>query len=265
MKWILPFLCCLFCLTAKAQNNITYIKMQRTACFGRCPEYTAEIFKNGNIVYTGKRNVDRIGKYTGKVSANAMAKFLKQVSKYKVSTCKSVYKALASDLPRLNFTFVSNGKTKSIKNGESGPAYLNTIGKLTDSLLNTVTWKETSPNIPDPSGPVLDIDVDHSGAPEVAYEIQPQFPGGGRGLDQFIKDHVQYPDQLNEEGDVICLITITTEGKIINPQISKGMGSVFNKEALRVISLMPDWIPGQRNGKLAEMQQPIWVHFKKNN
>ncbi len=146
MKFIFSLLLSIVLLNATAQNKISYIKMQRTACFGRCPEYTVELFKNGDIIYTGKKNVEKIGRFTGKIPVAKMSKFMLTFSKYKLTSLQDVYHPKASDLPRLNFTFVLNGKNKSIKNGESGPTYLEGIGKKVDSLIEKIKLVETEIN-----------------------------------------------------------------------------------------------------------------------
>ena len=143
MKLLCTILLSLLLLNTQAQSKISYIKMQRTACFGRCPEFTIELFQNGHMVYKGKKNVPRIGEYNAVLNTALMGKFLKDLSKYKLENTKPLYKAIAADLPRLNFTIVSNGKTRTIQNGESGPAFLEAMGKKIDSLIESVTWKET--------------------------------------------------------------------------------------------------------------------------
>ena len=40
--------------------------------------------------------------------------------------------------------------------------------------------------------------------------------------------------------------TITKTGKIENPQIARGIHPALDKEAIRVVSLFPDWKPGEQ-------------------
>ena len=46
----------------------TVFLIRRTACYGSCPQYTALILSDGNVIYQGKRNVDKIGQYQSKIS-----------------------------------------------------------------------------------------------------------------------------------------------------------------------------------------------------
>ena len=257
MKLLYTLLLSLMLLNTQAQRKISYIKMQRTACFGRCPEYTVELFQNGHLIYHGKKNTPRIGEYNTVLKTALMVKFLKDLSKYKLENTKPLYKAIAADLPRLNFTIVSNGKTNTIQNGESGPAFLEAMGKKIDSLIETLTWKETYPAIPDASGPELNIDVKHNDI-FTYVEQPPSFKGGDQALMSFLAKNIVYPaiaKENNIQGKVICSFVVNKLGHIENVKVERGIGGGCNEEALRVLKSMPDWIPGKQNG------QPVSVRF----
>ena len=255
----------LITLSSFAQNKVTYIKMQRTACFGACPEYTVELFKNGEIVYLGKKHVDRIGKFEGKISPSTMNQFLKSIAKYKLSNISPNYKSKVMDIPRLNFTFIVNAKTKSTKNAESGPAYLSLIGKQVDSLLETVKWMEAPLNQDEEAhGPVLNIEVDHDKS-YVVSEKKAIFPGGEEAMMEFIRRNLRYPAAAREngiEGKVICGFVVNKEGKVTDIKIMKSLESTCDEEAMRVIKMMPDWQPAIQGGKAVNMQFNIPINFK---
>jgi len=282
MKLLYTLLLSLMLLNTQAQRKISYIKMQRTACFGRCPEYTVELFQNGHLIYHGKKNVPRIGEYNTVLKTTLMVKFLKDLSKYKLENTKPLYKAIAADLPRLNFTIVSNGKTNTIQNGESGPAFLEAMGKKIDSLIETLTWKETYPAIPDASGPELNIDVKHNDIPTVEVvksssskmndnneiftyvEQPPSFKGGDQALMSFLAKNIVYPaiaKENNIQGKVICSFVVNKLGQIENVKVERGIGGGCNEEALRVLKSMPDWIPGKQNGQPVSVRYNIPVNF----
>jgi TonB family protein len=80
-------------------------------------------------------------------------------------------------------------------------------------------------------------------------EIMPEFPGGERVLRDLIKNSIIYPEEAlrdSLEGKVYVDFTITKTGKVENPQIARGIHPVLDKEAIRVVSLMPDWKPGSQ-------------------
>ncbi len=269
MKIMLSIVLSLITLNSIAQNKISYIKMQRTACFGRCPEYTVELYKNGQIVYVGKKNVEMIGTHKGSIPIAKMNKFFKEVGKYKITSLLNVYKSKASDLPRLNFTFVNNGKTKSIKNGESGPAYLEIIGEKIDSLIADIDLKiQESSRIGDASGsPIINLEVSKDKTQIIGDKTEAEFPSGQDAMMNFIRSNIRYPEtakELGVEGRVIVGFTIDPFGKIKNIKIQRGIGHGCDEEAMRIIEIMPNWEPATINGVPSETQMNLPIYFKLN-
>lgn len=64
------------------------------------------------------------------------------------------------------------------------------------------------------------------------------------------------------EGTVYVNFTIEKDGNISNPRILRGIGSGCDEETLRVIKLMPKWIPGEENGQTVRVQYNLPVKFK---
>ncbi|HNB81364.1 MAG TPA: TonB family protein [Chitinophagaceae bacterium] len=245
-----------------SQGKVTYLKMDRTACFGRCPVYTVELMYNGVIVYNGSKNVEFIGEREAGISPAAMQKFMKQFSRYKLLSLQNVYKPKATDLPRLNFTFTVNGKTKTVKNGESGPAFLDVIGKKVDSLLATIKdWKAAEST----NAPELEIGVASDKTAFVMVEQMPEFPGGDKAMLQYLSTQLIYPRpalENNIQGKVICSFTVMDDGSIQDVKVMKGIGFGCDEEAVRVIKSMPKWKPGKQNGRAVNTKFTLPVHFE---
>ena len=269
MKIIFSLLLSLLTLNAVAQNKISYIKLQRTACFGRCPEYTVELFKNGTVIYTGKKNVENIGKFTEKISVSKMSKLLKEIGVFKILSLKNTYQPLAADLPRLHLSFKINNKTKTIKNAESGPKYLTSIGNKIDSLIETIALKNnTNSHNEEGGGPVLNMEVDNEKNVEVnGNDQQAEYPGGMEAMMKFVRDNLRYPEDAkdnNIEGRVICSFVVTAEGKVDKIKVAKGIGHGCDEEAMRVIKSMPLWYPAMQNGKAVNQNMSLPIAFKLN-
>lgn len=49
-------------------NPDTVIYLEKTACYGSCPVFSATILANGDVYYRGKQNVDKIGAYTARIN-----------------------------------------------------------------------------------------------------------------------------------------------------------------------------------------------------
>lgn len=123
------------------RHGVTEIGLERTACYGACPEYWVVIKSDGTFRYEGKKNVPRTGKKTGRVQDwkfNQLAEFLLE-SGY--MDLEPTYEANITDLPSTYTTAVVGGKRKVIKNyGDLGPVRLWAIQQAIDSLLIDAEW-----------------------------------------------------------------------------------------------------------------------------
>lgn len=98
---------------------------------------------------------------------------------------------------------------------------------------------------PEPVPKVIDI------IPFVLVENEPEYPGGDEAMVKFIQSNIKYPKlerDLGIQGKVVISYIINVDGSISNLKIVRGVTPNLNKEAMRVIRLMPKWTPGkQRN------------------
>jgi len=95
-------------------------------------------------------------------------------------------------------------------------------------------------------------------------EIMPQFPGGMDEMWRFIVANLKYPHQeMCVQGRVVVRFVVTKEGKIIKSEIVRGIEPMyFDKEALRVINIMPDWIPAKHKGEKVNAYFTLPVTFR---
>ena len=87
-------------------------------------------------------------------------------------------------------------------------------------------------------------------------ERMPQFPGGDDALYEFIYKNLKYPQTAKErkiQGKVYVQFTVDKDGAIINPRVVRDIGGGCGEEALRVVKMMPKWIPGEQSGKVVSM------------
>jgi TonB family protein len=100
---------------------------------------------------------------------------------------------------------------------------------------------------------------------EQAYKVvqhMPKFPGGMKALADFLKEKIQLP-VATSYGRVICQFIVKKDGTISNIAILKGVDPSLDKEAIRVIKLMPKWIPGQQDGENVDVYYTIPITFTK--
>lgn len=94
---------------------------------------------------------------------------------------------------------------------------------------------------------------------------QPQFPGGERGLVNFINKTREYPYKAYEagiEGRVLCGFIINIDGSVSNIMVLKGCSPELNREAVRVISEMPKWTAGKMDNKHVPVLYVLPVVFR---
>ena len=95
---------------------------------------------------------------------------------------------------------------------------------------------------------------------------QPEFPGGGNQLINFINSTRQYPPeayQMGIEGRVTCAFIVLPDGKISNIKVLRGVEASLNNEAMRIISMMPDWIPGKLKDHPVPVRVVTCIPFRK--
>lgn len=96
-------------------------------------------------------------------------------------------------------------------------------------------------------------------------EEQPSFPGGQGALMQWLRDNIKYPVIAAEngiEGRVIVQFVVSKTGSISNVAVVRGVDPSLDKEAVRVVSNMPNWTPGKQNGTTVNVRYTLPVTFK---
>lgn len=89
-------------------------------------------------------------------------------------------------------------------------------------------------------------------------EQKPQFPGGDTEMFRFLAYNIRYPAKAVAEGVtglIVVSFMVDSAGTITDAKIIKSLSPETDAEALRVIGLMPIWVPAKLNGK------PVSVHY----
>ena len=97
-------------------------------------------------------------------------------------------------------------------------------------------------------------------------DIQPQFPGGERGLINFVNKTREYPYHAYKkgiEGRVLCSFIVGTNGKLSDVRVIRGSGDEsLDREALRVISKMPKWSVGKVGDHAVPVRVVLPIAFR---
>lgn len=103
--------------------------------------------------------------------------------------------------------------------------------------------------------------------PTFAPEIMPSFPGGLEGLRKFLQKNLTNPRDL-EDGEAISVkmrFVVGYDGKLKSFETIEDGGQEFNKEVIRVLKKMPEWIPGKSRGQNVSVYYTIPVKFISSN
>ena len=94
-------------------------------------------------------------------------------------------------------------------------------------------------------------------------EQQPEFPGGTEELKKYVKENSNWKKgQEAVQGNVFVGFVVKSSGEITDIRIVKGLCESCDREALRLVSEMPKWIPAQENGKPMDFSMIIPIKFK---
>ena len=96
-------------------------------------------------------------------------------------------------------------------------------------------------------------------------EQMPSFPGGMAALMQYLSKNIKYPpvaEEMNIQGRVICTFVVERDGSVSDIRIAKSVDPSLDKEAVRVVSAMPRWIPGRQNGQNVRVKYTLPVTFR---
>ncbi|MBR3936860.1 MAG: energy transducer TonB [Bacteroidaceae bacterium] len=101
----------------------------------------------------------------------------------------------------------------------------------------------------------------------MVVEDQPEFPGGTAALLDYLRKNIKYPAicrENNIQGRVLVTFIVNKDGAIVEPEVVKSVHPQLDREALRVISTMPNWKPGSQRGKPVRVKYTVPVNFRLN-
>ena len=90
-----------------------------------------------------------------------------------------------------------------------------------------------------------------SDASSVIYRVADEMPSFPGDLMSFLGANVRYPDSVTErspDGKVIVQFVVRKNGALTDINVLRSAGKELDNEVLRVIRLMPPWIPGKNKG-----------------
>lgn len=170
------------------------------------------------------------------------------------------------------FKTVADGKyalTVSFKIPESSEAFKNKLLPKSDGYvnLNKINIISYLPKTAETESSAIKSENTDKVYDFVSIEKQPEFPGGISKFYKYLGGSIRYPKMAQEnnvQGKVFLSFVVEKDGSLTDVQITRGLGSGTDEEAMRVIKESPKWNPGIQNGLAVRVKYNINVNFTLN-
>lgn len=96
-------------------------------------------------------------------------------------------------------------------------------------------------------------------------ETMPKFPGGTAGLMKYLARSIKYPtiaQKNKEQGRVIIKMVVGKDGSLSDIEVLRSVSPSLDAEAIRVVSNMPKWEPGQQRGQAVAVEYTLPIVFR---
>jgi protein TonB len=117
------------------------------------------------------------------------------------------------------------------------------------------TEEEESPNAPE------EEEVHKT---RIVEEI-PQFPGGPLEFIKWLTRNLKYPSSVERQriqGKVVAEFIVNKDGSVTDVRVVKSLHPACDREALRVLRMMPRWTPGIENDQPCRTKVCIPIVFR---
>lgn len=113
---------------------------------------------------------------------------------------------------------------------------------------------------------VVTLQTAHDGQTvELNPDKMPEFPGGNKGLAEWLSKNTKYPKEAkdkNEQGRVVVSFVVDKDGKATDAKVVRSISPTIDKEAMRLIEVMPRWTPGKKDGLPVAVRFTLPMTFK---
>ncbi len=117
-----------------------FMSFERTPCFGKCPAFKVNLYRNGYATYQGTQFAEYMGLHTGKVKPEIALEILSEAELIKFFDLEPKYDGPVTDLPSMIIEIKTNDKQHRVFSRVKAPAELKTFGKYLDKVFAMVNW-----------------------------------------------------------------------------------------------------------------------------
>ena len=93
-------------------------------------------------------------------------------------------------------------------------------------------------------------------------ERMASFPGGNDSLIAFINNNLIIPTTETKPGKVFVGFIVNKDGALSDLEIVKGLTEECNRNAIQVVKIMPNWIPGTMYNKPVRQRFLLPIKFE---
>tara|TARA_B100001109_G_scaffold243896_1_gene230118 strand:+ start:2781 stop:3332 length:552 start_codon:yes stop_codon:yes gene_type:complete len=133
-------------LLERSQSKLSdslFARIQRTACFGRCPIYTLSVYESGYVEYRGEKWVEREGLFYAFVDQKKLNELLQAAKDAQYFEMEHAYdNKNVTDLPSTITTVKGETGFHIVVNRINAPEELNNFANRFDEIFKDLEWKE---------------------------------------------------------------------------------------------------------------------------
>src|SRR4030095_7347435 len=190
--------------------------------------------------------------------------FSLKITFMKVNNLKTVLKTLIPGLA-ISLLVISCTDNQSANNSTS---------KADETNADTATTAKNTPTAKKSGKVTLAKDADNTQEKIVKdkdgvysrTDVAPAFSGGESALENYIGTTIEYPQEAidnNVEGKVNVRFAVDEKGNISNVStLGSKLGHGLEEEAIKVVSGMPKWRPGQVKGKNVKTWRVLPINYR---
>lgn len=123
------------------------IEMDKNPCFGSCPHYTLTIYEKGIASFEGKKDVDKLGMHTKKLTPKEYEGVQRAFEASNFFELQDNYPSDLPDAPKTVITYHKDGQSKTVTGDFTRPAIVLSLDKILTQIAESDGWtlKETTP------------------------------------------------------------------------------------------------------------------------
>jgi hypothetical protein len=131
----------LSCKTSQVNiDKSLMIYFEKTACYGKCPQYKLSIAGDGKCSLLGIKNTNNIGSFEKQLSPEETKALFADFEKIQFDTLKEKYLSQATDLPFTIYKLTKNNQTRSVTSQQGKPECLDELNAKLSSIAIDENW-----------------------------------------------------------------------------------------------------------------------------